>query len=305
MFPEALAERPFTTATARAHGLDAHELRRLVRDGIIRRQVRGTYIAVTVPDTTENRCAAAALVIHSSAVICDRTAAWIWGVGDPDPTAPSPPLDVILLRGKGRARRDGCVSGERDLTDRDVVFLHGLRITSPLRTALDLACRSRRRDALAVIEGFMREHGLTRQELQRELVRFFRRRGVVQARELVGIADPRSESPGESWVRLELHDRGFELPVPNQWVYDDAVAVYRLDLPWIREKVAVEYDGRRFHGEDATAHDEQRRAWLARRGWTIHVVHAEDFSSEERIDGWVHEVRADLDEARARRRTAG
>jgi len=52
-----------------------------------------------------------------------------------------------------------------------------------------------------------------RADMLAALPRYGRRRGVAQLRELVPLADPRSESPRESWLRIEIHDAG--LPIPN------------------------------------------------------------------------------------------
>ena len=94
--------------------------------------------------------------------------------------------------------------------------------------------------------------------------KYFRRRGVVQLRELAALVDPRAESQGESWTRIEMHDQGLPRPEVNWWVYDHGVPKYRLDLAYPHAKVAIEYDGEEFHTsqEDKQA-DAERRA-LAR-----------------------------------------
>ncbi|MGZ4637621.1 MAG: type IV toxin-antitoxin system AbiEi family antitoxin domain-containing protein [Actinomycetes bacterium] len=292
-----LPDRAFTTAEAEALGLNRSTLVHLVRAGDLRRPFRGVYLPQATPDDLVSRCAAVRLVVNTTAVACDRTAAWIWGVDvlDVDELETLPPLETFVLRGRSRTRRDGCDGGVRDLTEaRDVVEVEGIRVTTPLRTALDLACNLRRRGGLAALDGFMREHDLRRDQMRRELQRYFRRRGVVQARALVELADPRAESPGESWTRLEIHDRDLPAPTPQVWVYDDqGLPLFRLDLAWRRRKVAAEYDGRDFHGEDRRAHDEERRAWLRRRGWKVVVFRAEDFSGE-RLDVKMRELRAAL-----------
>ena len=291
---DALPDRPFTTAEAAAMGVDRSALSRLVRSGRLRRPLRGVYVKPGLPDDVASRCCAAKLVIGPTAVACDRTAAWIWGVDvfGYDEQANVPPLETYVVRGRNRTRRQECAGGVRDLADSDVVEVQGLRVTTPLRTALDLACKLSRRDALAALDAFMRVHGLTQRDLQRGLNRYFRRRGVVQARELVRLADPRSESPGESWTRLEVIDHGLPVPRPQLWVYEDGMPLYRLDLGWRRRKVAAEYDGREHHADDEKRRerDEARRDWLEREGWTIVVVRAEDFT-RERIDEWIGELR--------------
>jgi len=293
---DVLPDEPFRTCDAHAVGVSSQALTRLVRDGFLNRWLRGVYVKADMPNTLENRCAAARLVVNPTAVVCDRTAAWILGVDvlDYDELESLPPLETYVLRGRNRTRRSECNGGVRDLRRDDWVGIGGLRVTTPLRTALDLACKLRRRDALAALDAFMKKFELTTAQLRKELQRYFRRRGVVQARELIELADPRSESPGESWARLEVHDRGLPAPRPQVWVYCDGREFYRLDLAWRRRKVALEYDGRDFHGQDRTEHDLARRKWLETQGWRVIVVRAEDFAPE-RLDAWLGELRDALE----------
>jgi hypothetical protein len=146
----------------------------------------------------------------------------------------------------------------------------------------------------------MREHGLTREQLGRELVRYFRRRGVVQARRLVPLADPRAESAGESWTRTEMVDHGLPVPDLQVWVDVAGVPTFRLDMAYPRHKVAVEYDGREFHeGADHEQRDRARRAWLRDHGWTVVVV-TKDMFTAEAIDAWTQEIRDALQRSAGR-----
>src|SRR3546814_5086551 len=54
-------------------------LRRWLQDGRVRRVLRGVYVSSLLPDTLEMRARCAALVLPTDAVLCDRSAAWIWG----------------------------------------------------------------------------------------------------------------------------------------------------------------------------------------------------------------------------------
>jgi hypothetical protein len=159
-----------------------------------------------------------------------------------------------------------------------------------LRTALDLACGQSRRRALAALDAFMRTYGLTHEEMQRELTRYFRRRGVVQARQLVPVANPLAESPGESWVRMDIVDRGLPLPRLQWWVQRHGHDLYRLDMAFPKHRVAVEYDGREFHDDVVRRRrDEVRRTWLRSQGWTVIVITKHDFTPEA-VDRWVGEI---------------
>lgn len=294
-----LPSRPFTNTEAGALGFSRRRLASLVRAGELRRVVAGVHVPSAVPDSLELRAAAVALVVEPSSVVCDRTAAWLWGVDvlDFSELELLPPIETFALRGRNRTRRRGCAGGERDLAEADIVVVGGVRVTTPLRTAADLACNLSPRRALAALDAFMRDHGITEQDLRRILTRYYRRRGVVQARELVGYADPRAESPGESWVRYEILSRGLPRPTPQHWIVYGGRELFRLDLAYPHLRIAVEYDGREFHeGDERCDHDEARRAWLEKQGWTVIVVTKDDFTPEA-VDAWIQELRDALPQA--------
>jgi hypothetical protein len=196
-------------------GFHRRGLRDALKSGVLRRVVTGVYVRADLPDSIELRAAAVTLVVSPRSVVCDRTAAWLHGVevfgyGDLEVL---PPVETCVLRGHSPTAREGVDGRTRDLRDEDVMELNGAKVTTPLRTALDLGCCLGRRQAVAALDGFMRLHGVTRADMLAALPRYGRRRGVAQLRELVPLADPRSESPCESWLRIEIHDAG--LPIPN------------------------------------------------------------------------------------------
>ena len=288
---------PFTTATARGWGLSARALELAVASGELRRVLRGVYVRSDVPDDIETRARSAALVISAHSVLRDRAAAWIHGV-DVFGWAELeilPPLETCVLRWRAPTRRTGVDGRTRDLRPSDVMEIGGLKVTTPLRTALDLGCILWRKDALAALDMFMRIHGITRRQLRRALPRYRRRRGVVQLRELVAIADPRAESPGESWTRLAIIDAGLPAPTPQHWVEVDGVPTYRLDLAYPHLKVVVEYDGDEFHHrtEEQRKRDRDRRAWLRDHGWTVIVVEKDGFTDPV-LGRWLRTLRSSL-----------
>jgi hypothetical protein len=267
-----------------------------VADHVVRRVLTGVYVRADVPDTVQVRALAASLVISPFSVVCDRTAAWLLGVDvfDYHELEVLPPLETYVLRGHNPTRRNECDGGTRDLLPQDYCEVEGLKVTTPLRTALDLACKLSRRQALAALDAFMRAYGLSHAELRREALRYFRRRGVVQLRQLIPLADPRAESPGESWTRLEIIVAGLPWPELQVWVEVGGVPIYRLDLAYPHARVAVEYDGREFHESDEDrARDAERRAWLERHGWTVIVVDKDSFAPEA-LSGWLRQLRAAL-----------
>lgn len=293
---QALLSRPFTWSQAEQAGVTRRQLTALVQGGEVRRVLAGVYQPAHLADSLLNRALAAALVMRPFSVMVDRTAAWLHGVDtfayhDLDLL---PPLEMYVVRDHARVRRSGVRGGERQLTAADVMRVHGVRVTTPLRTDLDLACRLHRRDALASLDGFMRIHGITPTDLRTELPRYRRRRGVVQLRRLIPLADGRAESPGESWTRMVMHDAGLPPPELQIWVCDRGRPRYRLDLGYPQHRVCVEYDGVEYHDSVAQRRtDARRREWLRTQGWTVIVVTKDDFDTQS-ADRWLGQVWAAL-----------
>lgn len=287
---------PFTTAQAGRLGLDRKALCRAVSERRLIRLFTGVYLPAEVEATVEVRAQAAKLVINENSVVCDRTAAWLLGVdvfryAELDV---APPLECYVLRGHDPTDRRDLHGGSRDLLPEDWVKIGGVPVTTPLRTSVDLACKLSRRDAMAALDAFARAYGLTREQMQRLLVRYFRRRGVVQARQLVPLVDPRAESPPESWTRLEIADRGLPAPELQWWVDVDGAPTYRLDLAYPHARVAVEYDGEEFHASpEARERDRVRRQWLRDHGWTVIVLTKDSFRGDA-TDVWIRELREAL-----------
>jgi hypothetical protein len=287
---------PFTCREAKQLGLSNKRLRSAVIDGTIVRVLRGVYLLAGVELTTLVRAQAAALVTNSGMVVCDRTAAWIHGAETHDywELDVVVPLEVCVLRGKAPTERSECAGGTRDLHRDDWMLIGGVRVTTPMRTAMDLGCKLSRRGALAAMDSLMRIHGFTTSELRSVVPRYFRRRGVIQLRQLIPVVDGRSESPAESWTRLEILDQGLPMPTPQHWVVVNGVPTYRLDLAYPHARVAVEYDGEEFHtSEEDRLADARRRAWLREQGWTVIVLDKRSFAADAAAE-WIRELRAAL-----------
>jgi len=284
---------PFTRASLDHLGATEPDLRRALRHGAVRTLLRGVFVAEPVPDSIELRAQAVAAVVKPHHVVTDRTAAWLHGI-DTHVYAEldlAPPIETCALRGHEPSSRVGVDARTRDLRSEDVMVLHGVLVTTPLRTALDLGCCLRRREAFAVLNAFARLHGLSSQDYAVALRRYRRRRGVVQLRGLVPLVDPRLESQRESWVLLAIHDRDLPLPQPQHWVDVDGVPAYRLDFAYVRLRVSVEYDGHDAHQgtPEQREHDRARRAWLRANGWTVIVVRRGDFTGDA-LERWLREL---------------
>jgi hypothetical protein len=300
---EAQPLQPFTYADALHRGLTRWGLSQLVERGEVVRVMRDVYVPAGVPDGIALRAAAAALIAPPHAVLVDRTAAWVWAGDAMRPWALDEPprLDLFVLRGHKRITRAEAGGGERDLSPRDITQVNGMAVTTPVRTSVDLACGSPPYDAIAALDALSRAAGLTAFELMAELPRHRGRRGVVQARRLVPLVDSRSESSGESFTRLAIHDAGLPRPTPQYWVYVRGIPTFRLDLAYPRHKICVEYDGQEHHSSESDRlGDQRRRAWLREHGWEVLVVTKDAFAGAA-LDHWLGQLRAALADRSTRR----
>ncbi len=271
---------PFTTRQAQTAGVSRNVLTRLVRQGLLRRVVKGVYIDATVVDTLQVRARALALVVPESAVVTDRTAAWLHGV---DLLAPGdhlslPPLSIFQLPGQTRVRTATNLGGERTLSGDDADYIDGVRVTTPLRTALDLGRLIPRDHAIGALDGLLRLGAFTKTDLLAEVKRFKGYRGVVQLRLLAPVADGRAESPAESVLRLRWLDAGLPEPELQVVIMDEhGREKYRLDLGLEEIRYAAEYDGRDFHSSPIQQErDRLRRQWLHDQDWTVDVLRRND-----------------------------
>ena len=290
-------DTPFTWPEARERGIRRWHLDAAVRERRVLRLYTGVYLRADVEQTPLIRAEAAALVVSEDSVVCDRSAAWLHGVEvnrfrELDRV---PALECYVLRGHDPIDRPECGGGTRDLMPCDWTEIGSVKVTTPVRTAMDLGCKLSRREALAAMDALARAYGLTSLDMMRLMPRFFRRRGVVQLRELIPLVDARAESQPESWTRLEIADRGLPAPELQWWVNVDGVPTYRLDLAYPHARIAVEYDGEEFHSSpEARERDRIRRQWLRDHGWTVIVLDKTSFT-EEAISVWIGQLRAALD----------
>jgi hypothetical protein len=293
-FPMPL-DRPFTTAAAEAAGVARHTLGLLVKEGLLRRILRGVYAVTQLPDGIRLRAQALALVTPPDAAVTDWTACWLHtGVLPPGDHLHVPPISIFRSAGMGRIRNALCDSGERGFAQGDVTWVGGVAVTTPLRTAYDLGRLARRDWAIAALDALLRLGHFDRVELLDGVERFRRQRGVVQLRDLAPRADGRAESPGESVLRLRWTDLS-TLPQPEPQVevlLPDGRVIYRIDLGVRGLLLGVEYDGEEHHSSaEDREHDRMRRRDLAERfDWlVIPVTKANVFGAGRDIERILHE----------------
>lgn len=126
----------------------------------------------------------------------------------------------------------------------EITVIEGMRVTTPARTALDLASRYPLDSAIAAVDALMQATSLKLPDIEVIAERYRGRRGIKAARTVLDLVDGGAQSPKETWLRLLLIRAGFPPPqtqiaVRNQWGWAEAY----LDMGWEDIRVAVEYDG--------------------------------------------------------------
>jgi hypothetical protein len=186
------------------------------------------------------------------------------------------------------------------MPDTDVTTIDGVRVTTLLRTAIDLGRHRHPERAFAQAEAMVRA-GVERDRILSSLDRFRGYRWIRNLRSFAHLLDPRPHSLPESVVRFQWYRTCAPYPEPQRPVLGPNGEPWLLDMGVEELFFAVEYDGREFHEKpEAQAHDRDRRAWIeANTPWTIKVVGKEDVFGPKadfdlRLPGWLREARATL-----------
>ncbi|PQM44053.1 hypothetical protein C1Y40_05789 [Mycobacterium talmoniae] len=151
-------------------------------------------------------------------------------------------------------------------------------MTTPARTALDIACRYPLGQAVAAIDALARATHLKVADVELLAQRYSGRRGIRRARVALDLVDAGAASPRETWLRLLLIRAGFPRPQTQIPVYDEygqLVAV--LDMGWEDLKVGVDYEGDHHRTDPREFNkDIRRQEAVAELGWSDIRVTCED-----------------------------
>jgi hypothetical protein len=155
------------------------------------------------------------------------------------------------------------------LSDDEVILRGVLRLTTPRRTALDIASTSDFGTSVIILDSALRSGQTTLEDLRRTFARAGRS-GVRAARIALESVDPLSGSVPESRARLLFAEAGLPAPVSQFVLRDGLRFVARLDFAWERALLAVEIDGFAYHsaGGDFQA-DRSRQNAVQLQGWLV------------------------------------
>lgn len=203
------------------------------------------------------------------------------------------PAEVALALGQLRTR-PGLVVRRHRLLPGEAVEHDGIRVTTPCRTAFDLARALPRREAVVAVDALARAGRFSPADLAALATRHPRAHHLDRLPEIVRLARTGSDSPQETRIRLAIIDGG--LPEP---VLQHPVGPYFLDLAYPALRLGIEYDGRDHLTPDRARHDLDRQAYLSSRDWTVLRIPPYDaLRRPDRVAARVHAALARLAEAR-------
>jgi len=281
--PEALTHGPFTVADALRAGLS----RRQLQGKSWRRVGTGLYVWAGIADDPLRVLQALSRRLPPHAAFSCRTAGWLHGMD----LEPCQPVDVTVPLGRSITTRSGVAIRRGVLPSVEVVECRQVRATSPMRTAFDLSRYLPLGEALVAVDMALHIELVRLERLSDYVAAHPRTRGLAQARRVVALAEPRSESPMETRLRLLLVLAGLPRPSAQVGLADErGNFVGRVDLYYPGQRLAIEYDGSTHR--DSVAVDNRRQNRLFGAGYRLLRFTAVDvYDSPETV---VAQVRAAL-----------
>ena len=250
---------------------------RQLKSGVYRRLLHNVYATRALPVDHQLHARAAMLLIPHDAALGGATAAAWYGAPF---AATSSPVCVVVPRGSAWRGPRGVRVHRTDLSPSDVRTVENahelVRITTPLRTAWDVATLEPLFDAVALLDGMARGEAIDREGLDRLLAGAAGRWRAGRVRRAVPLVDGRAQSPPESWVRVACALAGLPAPVPQFHAFVDGEKVGEVDLAWPDQKVIVEYEGPHHFEGVQISKDDRRYARLIAAGWTVIRVGASE-----------------------------
>jgi hypothetical protein len=231
---------------------------------------RDVYLPKRAQRSLSDDIYAAWLWSRREGIIAGRAAAALLGAKWVDDFTP------IELIGPLNHPPPGIIVRRERIELRDTVQVGDLCVTSPARTAFDLARHLPRAVAVTHLDALAAATGVTASDATALIDRPARARGVRQCQAALSLMDAGAQSPRESWLRLVLIDAGLPRPVTQLKVIDGNFIAY-LDMGWEKSLVALEYDGDQ-HRSDRSQYvkDIRRTEMVERLGWHVIKVINED-----------------------------
>jgi very-short-patch-repair endonuclease len=230
-----------------------------VANGWLQRLHRGVYLVGPL-EVQHSHAMAATLAVGADALLSHYPAAVLGGFRPPRPG----PMEVTIP-GRERRDREGIRVHSAQLHPHDATRRHGIPVTSPARTLLDLAATATANELARAVEEAQVQRRVSVDSLNEQFSRYPRHRGTAALKEAIR-TDPKLTRSEAERTLLELIRRA-GLPEPET---NARIAGYEVDFVWRERKLVVEVDGYAFHSmRSSFERDRRRDAELTRKGWRV------------------------------------
>jgi hypothetical protein len=271
--PRELQVLPFRGRDAIAAGLLT---RRMLARPTWQRMFPDVYIHADDFRDADHRtwCDAAALLLPPGGAIGGLSAAYLWGAKVVNSTTP---VTLVLPRTATLSRHPRLLVVRSSLPPDDVTRFGGMPVTTPLRTAFDLGRRLPRIEAIVAVDTLLGRRVVKLPKLAEYAAGRVGWPGAPQLREVLELAEPLTESPMESRLRIVLIDAGLPRPVAQHDVRDaQGRFLARVDLAYPELRIAIEYEGDHHRERRHFQEDVHRFNALRAAGWIVLRFTADD-----------------------------
>jgi len=238
-----------------------------LRGSRFRRLFSGIFIGAHVEVDYATLCRAGALTVGGRGVLGGWSAAELLGASCGPQSAPV----ELIVSGSSAPTRLGLVVRADRLADDEITRVHGVAVTTAVRTAFDLGRRPPVLEAICAVDAITRRCGVSANAIARFAERHRGARGTVQLPEVLRRSSPLADSPMESRIRIAIEDAGLPQPVLQY-----QVGPYLLDLAYPTLLLALEYDGAHHLTPERALRDLRRQAYLSAAGWEVLRFAAKD-----------------------------
>jgi very-short-patch-repair endonuclease len=246
-------------------GAISHRLGR----GLLRETFPSVYRIAGAPADRLGHAMAAALFFRGYAVVCGADGATLWGLLDTtQQVADGDPIKLLLVGRSYKPRPGIHVRRTQNLPATDIRWRHGIPVTSPARTILDLAASTDELELEAVLSVALGKRIVRKQQLEDVIERNPRAKGIGMLRMLLEQTTPLHDTRSgyERKLLKLLKQAELPLPITNTWVAGEFV-----DGVWPDLKLVVEFDGWKYHrGRDKFETDRLRDQHVTAAGH--HVI---------------------------------
>ena len=254
-------------AQAIACGLSPDQIERRVRSGQWQRVCPRVYRLQGTPNTWLQQLHTAALWAGTAGALSHGAAAGLWGFSRFEGAPPE-----VTITSHTRPPAKVRVHQVPLLPGADVVLLRGLRVTSRLRTLLDLAGTCDPLTTRACVDEAMRRRWTTAEQLSRLVERSPHTRGVELLRSLVREYEG-GDGPTESELELRIYElldsEGLPRPMKQRPVMAGG-RLRRLDFFFPSTPIVLEADGFAWHATlDAFERERARHNALTMKGLVV------------------------------------